>query len=165
MSTYSIGDWVVHANYGVGEVRSVETRTISGDEADYYKIKTTDDLFVWVPVDEDDDQEYLRDLTTPRRIQEVLEVLRNDPKELPRKSYGRQTRISKAKGNHSIIEKARLVRDLWVHRQEKRLGMKERRALQWATQHLVAEWSLTVDESPEEVEQKMYQVLRKTHLA
>lgn len=164
MSVYSIGDWVVHVNYGVGEVRSVETRMISGDEADYYKIKTTDDLFVWVPV-ADEDEDYIRDLTSERKIDEVIEVLKNEPKALPQKSYGRQNRIKEAKTSHSILEKARLVRDLWMHRNEKRLGMKERRALKWATQHLVAEWALAADKQPDEVEKRIFQVLSNTHLA
>ncbi|MCB0033130.1 MAG: hypothetical protein KDE51_03840 [Anaerolineales bacterium] len=160
MSEFKNSDWIVHLNYGVGQIQSIEKRTISGEETRYFKIKTHDGLFVWVPVS-DEDEGILRALTPASELDDILAVFNNDPNELPSKSYGRQSRIKQARTSHLLIERARLVRDLWAHRRKQRLGLKERKALKWATDHLVAEWALMLDKRPQEVQQRLERMLQK----
>jgi RNA polymerase-interacting CarD/CdnL/TRCF family regulator len=159
MSEFKPGDWIVHLNYGVGQIQAIEERTISGEDTHYFKIKTHDTLLVWVPVS-DAEEGTLRGLTPASELDTILAVFDNDPVELPPKSYGRQSRIQQSRTSHSLIERARFVRDLCAHRETQQLGLQERKALKWAIDHLVAEWALMMDKRPQEVQQRLDGILK-----
>ncbi len=37
---YTRGDWIVHANYGVGQVKGKNTRILDGEERTFLKVRT-----------------------------------------------------------------------------------------------------------------------------
>jgi len=39
-SSYTKGDWIVHARYGVGQVKGMEKKLIEGEKKLFYKVKT-----------------------------------------------------------------------------------------------------------------------------
>ena len=38
--TYSVGDWVVHLIYGVGQVKKLEKKPIGGNQKMCYRVRT-----------------------------------------------------------------------------------------------------------------------------
>ena len=37
-STFERGDWIVHANYGVGQVRELEKKELDGQKRSFYRV-------------------------------------------------------------------------------------------------------------------------------
>lgn len=46
------GDFVVHANYGIGQFKGIQRVKSSGNERDYIKIEYADEEFVFVPIEQ-----------------------------------------------------------------------------------------------------------------
>ena len=49
-TTYQRGDWIVPKHYGVGQIKGVEQRSISGETTQYCRICADNSTF-WVPLD------------------------------------------------------------------------------------------------------------------
>ena len=45
-SVYSIGDWIVHVYYGVGQILSKENMTLEGTRQMYFRIKTENSSYL-----------------------------------------------------------------------------------------------------------------------
>ena len=67
--TYSDGDWIVHSLYGVGQIKGIEVKCISGEEKSYYRVEGEDSTF-WMPVDQMN-SDILRSLSTRDEIQKA----------------------------------------------------------------------------------------------
>lgn len=52
---YAVADWFEHTYYGIGQIKGIEAKDISGASVDYFWIQTTDSTF-WVPVDRMDSE-------------------------------------------------------------------------------------------------------------
>jgi CarD family transcriptional regulator, regulator of rRNA transcription len=139
--TYSSGDWIVHSYYGIGEIKGIEVKCISGEESRYYKIQATDSTY-WMPVDQMDN-ETLRPLATSEEIQQAIEVLQNPPREMSANQNMRKSRIRRVQLENDPESVARLVRDLRARRREKGiLNQNERSAFTVLKQQLIEEWSI-----------------------
>ena len=46
---FAEGDWIVHLYHGVGQVISIESKSLDGNKVKYYKVQTKDSIY-WVPV-------------------------------------------------------------------------------------------------------------------
>lgn len=139
--TYSKGDWIVHSHHGIGRIKGVEKKNISGEETRYFRIKTTDSVF-WMP-EEKMDSEALRPLSTPDEIQQALAILQNPPGEMSSNYKIRQLRIQKAQSLNSPNAMARIIRDLRAYRRKAgALNSSERNAFRALKQHLVEEWAI-----------------------
>ena len=77
---YSEGDWIVHSHYGVGKIKGVEVKCISGEDTPYYRITTTNSTF-WVPL-EQMNSDVLRPLSTPEEIELAIVLLKEPAEEM-----------------------------------------------------------------------------------
>jgi RNA polymerase-interacting CarD/CdnL/TRCF family regulator len=154
----SEGDWIVHSHYGIGQIKAVEMKCISGEEARYYRIETTDSTF-WMPVDQMD-SELLRPLSTPEEMQRAVNALHKPPKEMSSNFKIRQSRIQQARLRNTPKAIAQLIRDLRARRREKGvLNSTERSAFQTLKQRLAEEWALVIDADTEHVESRIDDLL------
>jgi len=148
LDDYAQGDWIVHAYYGIGRIKGVEAKSISGEESRYYKIKATDSTY-WLPVDQMDSEE-LRPLATFEDIQLAINVLREPPKEMSSNQNIRKSRIRRVQLQNKPEVVAGLVRDLQARRKEKgMLNQGERSAFSALKQQLIEEWAIVYGLSPE----------------
>jgi CarD family transcriptional regulator len=139
--TYATEEWIVHSQFGIGQIKGVDVKGISGEETSYFRIKTTDSTF-WVPVDQMN-SEVLRPLSTPEEIQQAIAALQNPPEEMSSNYKIRQIRIRKARIRNTPKAIALLIRDLKALQREKGiLNSTERSAFRTLKQRLVEEWSL-----------------------
>ena len=147
---YSKGDWIVHSLYGIGQIKGVDTKGISGEETHYYRIKATDSTF-WVPVDQMD-SEVLRPLSTPEEIQQAIAALQKPAKEMSPNYKTRQSRIRRVQDRNTPRAIARLIRDLRAYQREKgALNKTERSAYRTLRQRLVEEWAIVVGSKAEKI--------------
>jgi RNA polymerase-interacting CarD/CdnL/TRCF family regulator len=160
---YSKGDWIVHAYYGIGKIKGIEVKCISGEESRYYKIQATDSTY-WMPVDQID-SEALRPLATSEEMEQAIDVLQDPPKEMSSNQNTRKGRIKRVQLQNKPKSVARLVRDLQARQKEKgTLNQNERTAFSVLKQQLIEEWAIVSGLNSETVASELDALLAQQHL-
>lgn len=156
--TYAKGNWIVHIQYGIGQIKGVDVKGISGQETDYYRIEASNSTF-WVPVQQMD-SELLRPLSTSEEIEQAIAALQSPPKEMSSNYKIRQNRIREARTRNTPQAIAQLVRDLRAFKKQKGvLNKTERSAFQVFKQRLVEEWAVVTGSQTESVASTMNSLL------
>lgn len=163
VAVFSPGDWVVHRRYGIGEIVGTEMKEIGGPASEYYRIET-DNSTIWIPTDQMD-EELFRPLASRSQFQKALDVLKRPARPMKSNFRSRRQRIQQVKSENSLIDIARLVRDLWARKQEKSLTNTEESALRRFSKRFLAEWSVTMGCEVEEARKRMYTLLRQARRA
>ncbi len=70
---FQIGDKVIHCTFGLGDITTIEEKTINGHLTNCYVVRFTD-MTVWVPID-DPEQNSLRVPTPPEEFVKTLPIL------------------------------------------------------------------------------------------
>ena len=156
-SPYAKGDWIVHARYGVGQVKGLEKKQLEGEMKLFYKVKTFDSAY-WLSVMRAD-AEYIRPVTSPYKIRQALTQMRRPPKPLPENHTQRNKAISEAVRDTSLSPKARMIRDLHGKQVESRLNFTEEDALLKLKKQFVNEWSVVAGEDPADLQEKLEKAL------
>ena len=156
--TYSEGTWIVHTQYGIGQVKGIDIKDISGEEARYYRVKTNNSTF-WIPTDQMDN-ETLRPLSTQEEIQLAIVALQRPPKEMSSNYKERQQRIHKAQLRNTPQSMARIIRDLReLKRKKGPLNTTERSAYITLKQRLIEEWAIVTGHRIEKVTSRIDDLL------
>jgi RNA polymerase-interacting CarD/CdnL/TRCF family regulator len=151
---YSEGDWIVHANYGMGQIICIEVKGISGEEKSYYRIETSDSTY-WMPVDQMESA-LLRPLSTPAEIQLAIDVLQEPPVEMSSNYKIRQNQILEARNLNTPEAIAVLIRDLRAYKRAKGiLNSSESSSFQALKQQLAEEWAAVTGVKNERVALKL----------
>jgi CarD family transcriptional regulator len=158
--TYRPGDWIVHLHHGVGEIECIEEKELGGDSTTYYKVNTKTKT-LWVPLDKAENR-WFRPLASPEEFDEIIEILQRPPREMHSNHNTRKKRINSVKSSGSLQELARLIRDLWGRRAERRLNNTEERALRRFTDRFLREWSVAKGLDEEEARQRMQELLQES---
>ncbi len=156
-STYERGDWIVHANYGVGQVRELEKKELDGEKQAFYRVKTFNGEY-WLSVTRTD-VEYIRPITSEYKIKRALTMIRQTPETLPENHTERSKVIKEAIKDPSLYTKARMIRDLYGKEQESKLNFTEEDALLKMKKQFLNEWSVVKDMDREILEEKLDQAL------
>ena len=147
---FSINDWLVHASFGIGQIKAIEEKDISGKNADYYRIQTRDSTF-WIPVDRMDSQQ-MRPISDPLEIEMVIEILLRPPRPLASDRNARNNEIRRVQLENSLQDVARLVRDLRGRfRRRGEWSLEERNAMRALREKLVEEWAFITGEAADSV--------------
>jgi CarD family transcriptional regulator len=155
---YSIGDEIVHANYGVGEIVGLEEKELMGETKSYYVVKTKDSTY-WIPVKKLDN-ERIRPIATPETIKDsVVEALEAEPQEMADNYKTRRKRINDVNGE--IIPMAQVVRDLSYRQATDRLNTTERQRLDKLKSRLATEWAASIGITVQNARKKINKILRK----
>src|SRR5262245_57614542 len=111
---FQAGDMAVYPAHGVGEIKGIETREISGFRKNFYIMKILEtDMTVMIPT-ENVQKAGLREIIPQRRVKEVWEILKDRNIEIDTQTWNRRYReyIEKIKTG-SIFEIAEVLRDLF----------------------------------------------------
>lgn len=110
---FKIGESVVYASHGVGEIISIEDQNIAGTEIKVYVISFPHDkMILKVPINRSK-ASGLRSLITKNDMDEVLAILQTKPK-VGNKMWSRRAQEYEAKINSgNITYIAEVVRDLY----------------------------------------------------
>ena len=156
-NTYSKGDWIVHAHYGVGQVRGIEKKELDGEKKVFFRVKTFDGVY-WLSVVRTD-VEYIRPINSEHQIQRALTLIRKPPKQLPENHTKRNKLIIEAVKDPSLYSKARMIRDLNGKQQESKLNFTEEDAFLKMKKQLINEWSVVKDMDRKVLEEKLEKAL------
>ena len=156
-NTYSKGDWIVHAHYGVGQVRGIEKKELDGEKKVFFRVKTFDGVY-WLSVVRTD-VDYIRPITSEYQIRRALTMIRKPPKKLPENHTKRNKLIVEAVRDPSLYSKARMIRDLNGKQQESKLNFTEEDAFLKMKKQLLNEWSIVKEMDRDVLEEKLEKAL------
>lgn len=158
--TYSVGDWVVHLIYGVGQVKKLEKRPIGGEQKMCYRVRTDDGVF-WLPLD-NADNERVRPIATPKRIQRALKALKSAPKKMAGNFQTRRKRIREVSLDGDLSTDLKLVRDLNARQFKKGLNNTEQDAFNTIVKRFCQEWALSRGIEIREARQKLERFMQES---
>jgi len=156
-ATFSKGDWIVHARYGVGQVKGIEKKELEGEQKLFFKVKTFDGVY-WLSVVKTD-VEYIRPITSEYKLKRALTIMRRPPKGLPENHTERSKLISETLRDPSLYPKARMIRDLHGKQHETKLNFTEEDAFTLLKKQFLNEWSVVQDAEKSILEEKLDQAL------
>ena len=161
---YSIEDWLVHTSFGIGQIKGIEEKSISGANVQYFKIQATESTF-WIPVDRVNSEE-LRPLSTPLELQLAIAILLRAPKEMASDHKMRKSDIRRIQLLNTPEDMARLIRDLRARKRDRgELNLEELNAMRALKQRLVEEWSVITGEKKDQVALRIDELLDNQRLS
>jgi CarD family transcriptional regulator len=160
MMQFKVGDKAVHPAHGVGEVTSIEKKTIGGSDKRFYILKIVDTgMTVMVPTD-GVERLGLRDVISKKEAKKVMDELKKDEVAVTSQPWNRRYReYTEMLKSGSPIEVAKVLRDLSRLRGDKDLSFGERRLLEQARNLLVAELALAKGATEEKIRKDMDKIL------
>jgi CarD family transcriptional regulator len=157
--TYSKGDQIVHTHYGVGEIINIEEKKLLGKSKKYFVVRTADSTF-WLPVKKANNKR-VRPVADPDKVEQVIEILKDQPEEMEDHHKSRKSRIRKVKTDQDIATTAELVRDLSYRQAMKKINATERKALDNLMTRLSSEWAASMDISAQKAREKINRILEQ----
>jgi CarD family transcriptional regulator len=151
---FNLGDHVVCPGHGVGQVCSVETKDLSGEQRSFYIVKIiSNGMKVMVPTES---KEGIRALVGENEIEGVFGLLSNHDVKVDNSTWNRRHREYTLKvKTGSLLEIADVLRQLLLLKMNKKLSFGERQMLDQCRDLLVKEISLSVGKPEGEVTEKI----------
>lgn len=156
--SFSKGDWIVHAQHGVGQVKQKEKKVLEGDKKTFFKVKTFNGVY-WLPV-KNIAAPRIRRLASEYQIKKALSLIRKPPVELPKDHKRRGKEISEVVKDISLYSLAELIRDLNGRKITVGLNQSEISLLENITKRFLNEWSVVSGEDVELLTEQLYKALQ-----
>ncbi len=150
---FRVGDVAVYPAHGVGQIKSIETREISGTKHQFFVMQILDSgMKIMVPT-KNVNAVGLRCIISKDEVEAVHEIIKEKDVTLDNQTWNRRYReyMDKIKTG-SIYEIAEVYRDLMMLKQEKDLSFGERRLLDSARSLLVKELAFAEGRDEDEVD-------------
>ena len=140
---YTLGDIVVHRNYGVGKIEAVESKPLNGENVECFKVKTENSVF-WFPTNSAENPR-IHPVASQKRIQKAIDILRNAPNSLEIDPLEWKQRIDDVQTSGDFLDISSLVRDLSILKTTKKLNRTQEQALNNLEDRLLREWAASLD--------------------
>ena len=157
---YSIGDWVVHRHYGMGQIVNTEVKPLQGESVECYRVQTKGGTY-WFPIVQDDNPR-IRPVASREGLKRGLEIMSKPPRNMDADYIEFKKRINNVKSEGSITSIARLLRDLSARSMVKKLNTLEEQTLNSFTEQFLKEWSLCMEISVDVAQARLHNILQKT---
>jgi len=151
---FKVGDQVMHANHGNGQIVAIEEKQLSGRESRLFYRVALSKSTVWVPTDSDSASS-LRSLVSNADLTNCRELLKSRPVQLNtnRQQRGRDRTDSLRVGSFEIS--CEVIRDLTAYGWRKPLSESDAMALRKIQEAVCREWasaqSVTLLEASQEI--------------
>jgi len=157
---YSVGDWVVHKLYGVGQIKDIEPRPIHGESLNCFKVKTKDSTF-WFP-DTEDENPRIRPVSSEEIVEKVIRNLRRKASHLDTDRKYWKEQIDEAQSGGDLISTSKVIRDLSAQQVIRKLNQSEERALDHFKERLLREWSAIMHLDLEKIRPMLQAYIRES---
>lgn len=150
---FRVGDVAVYPAHGVGEIKSIESREISGSRHTFYVIQILDNgMKIMVPT-KNVNAVGLREIIGESEVEAVYLILKERDITIDNQTWNRRYReyMDKIKTG-SIYEISEVFRDLMLLRSDKELSFGERKLLDSAKNLLVKELAFAEGKDEDEIE-------------
>ena len=153
---FKVGEKVVYPAHGVGVIERVQSRTIAGTEKKFYMLRFLEsDMTIMVPM-ENVASVGLRRIIGKDMVAKVYRILRDKKVEIDQQTWNRRYREYTEKiKTGSVLEIAKVLRDLFVLKGDKELSFGERKMLDTARNLLVKELAIAKSFSEEKIMEEL----------
>jgi CarD family transcriptional regulator len=161
MDTFKVGDKAVYPAHGVAEVIAIEEKEISGFSQTFYVLKILEnDMKVMIPTS-NVNTVGVREIISEEEADKVFDILQKKEKIVESTTWNRRYReyMEKIKTG-SVFEVAKVLRDLYLLKNDKDLSFGERKMLDTARSLLVKEISIAKHMSEDEVEERFRTIFK-----
>lgn len=158
--TYSLGDWVVHSYYGLGQIIRIEDKPIQDVDTPCYKVKTKDSTY-WFPTTGTRNPR-IRPVASEAIIDNVIRTLRSEASTLDTDRMLWKKMIEDVQAENELLSISALVRDLSAQQVIRNLNQIERDALSHNKERLLLEWALIVPEEIEELRSRLSRLIHES---
>lgn len=158
---FQIGDKVVYASHGVGEIQNIKVSNLQGTDVKVYIVSFSENSMVLhIPSKK---SELLRSLVSKEELENAYDTLRMKPKSMPRmstkKNYEIETKLKS--GDLSLV--AEVLRDLYKLRiMGKDPSYSERTAYETSLNRLASEIAEIENISYSNAEQRVLNILKES---
>ena len=157
---YKPKDYIVYPKHGVGQIQSINTKTIGEIEVQCYDIKFEKDKAIGLlPINK---QHHLRLLSTVNQLNKCISILKSKPK-IKRSMWSRRAQEYEQKiTSGKIYELAEVVRDL--NKGDDLMvdqSYSERQLFEKAYERILSEFKIVMDLSHEEAQKKLDKALKR----
>jgi len=157
---YKPKDYVVYPKHGVGQILSINSKTIGGIEVQYYDIKFDRDKAIGLlPINK---QSHLRSLATINQVNKSISILKSKPK-IKRSMWSRRAQEYEQKiTSGKIYDLAEVVRDL--NKGDDLMvdqSYSERQLFEKAYERMLSEFQIVLDTSLENAQKKLDKALKR----
>lgn len=158
---FKIGDLAVYPAQGVAEIVGIESRKIGPLSEIFYTLRIIDsEKKIMIPVKKVNSVG-LRSLASRTEVESLLDFMKDPPrKQEPQETWNRRYRryLEKIKSGQAA-DVAEVYRDLCHIRRYKELSFGERKMLEMARSLLVKEFSISLEQTEEQIESLLEQLL------
>lgn len=153
---FKIGDKVVYPPHGVGVIEAIEARTVAGTDHKFYKVVVSETgMKISVAVGQVKNVG-LRKVVDIKTVDLVYDILKERDVAVDTQTWNRRFRdYSQKIKTGSVLEIAKVIRDLSVLKSDKELSFSERRMLDTAQGLLIKEISIAKAKSEETVKAEL----------
>jgi CarD family transcriptional regulator len=140
---FKVGEKVVYPAHGVGVIESLQVRNVSGTQKKFYMLRIVDsEMTIMIPT-ENVQTVGLRRIIGRDMVTKVYKILREKKVEVDQQTWNRRYREYTEKiKTGSVLEIAKVLRDLFVLKADKELSFGERKMLDTARNLLVKELAI-----------------------
>ena len=136
---FSVGEWVVHNQYGVGQIKKTERMPLHGEQTECFRVQVRDGNF-WFPTNSTENPR-IRPVASLEIITKVIKNLRRKPGHLEEDKNYWKNQIQAVSSDGDLLSISQLIRDLSAQQSRKRLNDTQVRALSNFIERLLLEWS------------------------
>ncbi|MCS6926690.1 MAG: CarD family transcriptional regulator [Candidatus Binatia bacterium] len=161
---FKVGEKVVYPGHGVGVIEGLQSRTVSGIEQKFYVLRILEsDMTIMIPAD-NVAAVGLRPVISKEMVSKVYRVLRTKKVDVDQQTWNRRYRLYTERiKTGSVIEIAKVLRDLFVLKADKELSFGERKMLDTARNLLVKELAIASANTEEKILADLRQILSHHH--
>lgn len=159
---FKVGDLVVYPAHGVGIIKSIDSKDLSGSTQIFYVLRVLDsDATIMVPVNNSANVG-LRSVVKKSMVPKVYEILQEGSDEaIDSQTWNKRYREYTDKiRTGCVMEVARVLRDLYLLKIGKELSFGERRMLDTAKNLLVKEISIAKNTDESKVVEELDKIMQ-----
>ncbi len=136
---FSVGEWVVHDHYGVGQIKKTEVMPLHGEQTECFRVQVRDGDF-WFPTNSAENPR-IRPVASQEIITKVIKILRRKPGHIEEDKVYWKNQIQAVSSDGDLLSISKLIRDLSAQQSRKRLNDSQVRALTNFKERLLLEWA------------------------
>ena len=157
---FQVGDQVVHASYGPGEIVQLDEKVLSGRKHKYYVVQIKD-LTLYVPADQETNTS-LRTPTPASQFKSLFAIITGDGESLSENRLERKAQLTEVMRDGTLESICRVIRDLTCYSRTKKLSETDSALLERARNFLLTEWQVSLDVPFSQAEKDLKQLLNES---
>jgi len=157
---FFVGEWVVHSQYGVGQIKNIEVMPLHGEQTECFMVQVKGGAF-WFPTNSVENPR-IRPVASQEIITKVIKNLRRKPGNLEKDKKYWDTKIKAVPSHSDLLSISQLIRDLSAQKNQNRLNDTQVKALSKFEERLLHEWSAITGTDVNKIRPQFYEYIQES---